>query len=104
MSLTRFAHAAHFAGLQVFWFPVDCWVGFLLAFWITSAKGAQESGNHVLRRDLAYRGLRMLRSPAVREPLASRIRVLRRMKRGIKIANALRRYHAACWTFDEYAR
>lgn len=95
---------ALFRWLSVFYFPTDVWAGFWVSFWMTGAAKSASIGNHIGRRDFAQRGMRVLFSSVVREPLAVRLRVLRRLGDRENMKRVLRRYNYAIFDMSDLLR
>lgn len=93
----------HFRFLDLFYLPIDLWAGFWVALWTTLAFRAKREGNHIMRRKAATRALNLLFSPMVRDTLAARLRVLRRMKKRGDIITALYRYDDTLVILDQLA-
>lgn len=68
------------AFIALFWLPVEGPAHFYVAFLWAMACRLEREGPHtdVVRRNAAQRGLRLWESLAVRDPLAARLKLLRR--------------------------
>lgn len=78
---------------RVFWLPSSGWATFLTGFYWAQAERLQRDGHAAHAADIARKGLRLLDSPAIRTPLAARLRLLRRHKQSFTAMLLLRDYY-----------
>jgi hypothetical protein len=83
--------------ITLFWLPVEGPAHFYVAFLWAMACRLEREGPHtdVVRRNAAQRGLRLWESSAVRDPLAARLKLLRRrdVRRSTLVWLTLRDYY-----------
>jgi hypothetical protein len=78
---------------KLFWLPSWGWATFLTGFYWAQAERLQHDGHGALARDVARKALRLMDSPAIRTPLAARLRLLRRHNQRFRALLLLRDYY-----------
>lgn len=80
---------------KLVWLPSSGWATFLTGFYWAQAERLQRDGHDALARDVARKALRLIDSPAIRTPLAARLRLLRRHNQSFSALLLLRDYYKA---------